>query len=577
MAIFGPMSRFLLRFSIVFLSFLGINPSARAQPVYRGKPVSEKEFWVDSVYNQLNEEERIGQLFMVAAYSGGKNFNQEAIEKLIKAHQVGGLIFMQGGPGRQAALTNRYQEMAQVPLLLAMDAEWGLGMRLDSVINFPKQMMLGASDDTALAYALGMAVAYQCKRLGVHVNFAPVVDVNNNPANPVINMRSFGENKEKVVRMAIAYMKGMQDYGVMACAKHFPGHGDTDVDSHKDLPVVNKSLAQLDTLELYPFRKMIAAGVQSMMIAHLSIPALEKEPHVPTTLSRNTITNLLKNKMGFKGLVFTDALDMKGVAKYFEPGEVDMRAFIAGNDVLLFSQDVPTAIAKIKAAIKNGKVSQKDLESSVKKILGAKYAAGLHEFKPVAVDNAVEDINEYTAALNARIADEAVTLISNGRKAPLTKTAKVLYIAVNGALNENAEQKLRHAVGNLTVVPMYKGTTAAATLAKMNGAYDAVIVGVHKLNIYPANNYGLDSEQVKFLNAASLKDNIVMALMGNAYALKFIHNAPNILVGYEDNQWTQDAVIKVMTGQMIPAGVLPVTPVLPANTRNTVLQRGIKQ
>ena len=358
------MTKFFSR--LIALICIAFSIDTAAQPVFRGKPEPLQKLWVDSVYNQLTESERIGQLFMVAAYSGGKNFNQEGIEKLIKAHQIGGLIFMQGGPARQANLTNRYQQMAQVPLLLSMDAEWGLGMRLDSVLNFPRQMMLGASDDTALAYALGMAVAYQCKRLGVHVNFAPVVDVNNNAANPVINTRSFGENKKRVVRMAIAYMRGMQDYGVMACAKHFPGHGDTDVDSHKDLPVVNKTLAQLDTLELYPFKKLVDAGIQSMMIAHLSIPALEKEPHVPTTLSRNTVTNLLKNKMGFKGLIFTDALNMQGVAKYFAPGETDVRAFIAGNDVLLFSQDVPTAIAKIKAAIAAGKVSVKDLERSVK-------------------------------------------------------------------------------------------------------------------------------------------------------------------------------------------------------------------
>jgi len=579
MAIFGPMSLRLTHFPVLFLPFLIAVSSLSAQSKQppAAKPAPAEKAWVDSVYNKLTEEERIGQLFMVAAYSGGKNFNQDAIEKLIKAHQIGGLIFMQGGPARQAILTNRYQAMAQVPLLLSMDAEWGLGMRLDSVINFPKQMMLGASDDTAMAYALGMAVAYQCKRLGVHVNFAPVVDVNNNPANPVINARSFGEDKERVTRMAIAYMKGMQDFNIMACAKHFPGHGDTDVDSHQDLPVVKKSLAQLDTLELYPFKKLIAAGVQSMMIAHLSIPALEKEAHVPTTLSRNTVTNLLKQKMGFRGLIFTDALNMQGVAKYFAPGETDVRAFIAGNDVLLFSQDVPTAISKIKAAIQSGKASHKDLEHSVKKILHAKYVAGLAHFKPVELKNVTEDINQYTAALNSRIATAAVTLVSDGAKSPLTAKAKVLYIAVNGSLSEAAETQLRNAVGSLAVVPFTKTGNTAATLAKMGEGYDAVIIGVHGLSIYPANNYGMSEEQVKFLDAATQKKKVSVALMGNAYALKYVYKAPAVLIGYEDNQWTQDAVIKVMTGQRIPTGILPVTPVIPASANNTSLQQRIKQ
>ena len=565
---------FPIRIALASLLLL-ITSCSHAQRAAHPAGNTAQQHWVDSIYQHLSEEERIGQLFMVAAYSGGKNFNQEAIEQLLRAHQIGGLIFMQGGPARQAILTNRYQSMAQVPLLLSMDAEWGLGMRLDSVLSFPRQMMLGASNDTALAYAMGMAVAYQCKRMGVHVNFAPVVDVNNNPANPVINARSFGENKQRVVRMAIAYMRGMQDFGVMACAKHFPGHGDTDVDSHKDLPVVNKSLAQLDTLELYPFRKMIAAGIQSIMIAHLSIPALEKEPHVPTTLSRNTVTGLLKEKMGFKGLIFTDALNMQGVAKYFNGGEADVRAFIAGNDVLLFSQDVPVAIARIRAAIKNGKVSERDLETSVRKILNAKYAAGLASFKPINTEHITEDINQYTAALNSRIAEAAVTVAHAERYPFLPKNANVLYVAVNGSLSEAAAADLASSVTKLTQISLDKTGNASTALAKMAEPYDAVIIGVHGLSMYPANNYGLTAEQLKFLSAATKEPNVTGALMGNAYALKYVYQGDNILVGYEDNEWTQAAVIKAMTGQLKPRGTLPVMPVLPANSK-MLLRTGIK-
>jgi beta-glucosidase-like glycosyl hydrolase len=560
------MSRSAARLLSFLLMLLLAHASLQAQPhpkALQRRAAKEKQQaarqWADSIYNRLSAEERIGQLFMVAAYSGGPKFNQDSVERLIRNHQIGGLIFMQGGAGRQALLTNRYQAMAQVPLLISMDAEWGLGMRLDSILNFPRQMMLGATDDTVLAYQMGMAIAYQCRRLGVHINFAPVVDVNNNPANPVINFRSFGEDKKRVTRMAIAYMRGMQDYGVMACAKHFPGHGDTDVDSHKELPVVNKSLAQLDTLELYPFRQMIAAGIQSMMVAHLSVPALETEAHVPTTLSRNTVTGLLRNKMGFSGLIFTDALNMQGVAKYFEPGEVDLRAFVAGNDVLLFSQNVPLAIQKIKAAIDAGKISSADLEQRVKKLLIAKYDAGLSRFKPIDTKNITEDINQYTAALNEKIAAAAVTvvrrngLLNDWHLGP----GEVTYVAVNGTLQPETEA-LWKGQAEFNIINMPKGITAAAILQKLSSVEGFVIVGIHGLTLYPANNYGLDDEQLKFLAAVQQKE-VVIALMGNAYALKFVCQGANLIAAYEDNEWTQAAVFQAIIS-VSSSGKLPVTP-----------------
>lgn len=395
---------------VTIVLFLLVNINALAQTKFHNTIQVNKKHWVDSVYQSLNIEERIGQLFMVAAYSGGPNLNQSQIEKLIKNHQIGGLIFMQGGPARQAILTNEYQSMAQVPLLIGMDAEWGLGMRLDSVINMPRQMMIGASQDTTLMYDIAKAIAYQCKRLGVHVNFAPVIDVNNNPLNPVINSRSFGENKYLVSKMGIAYMRGLQDNGVMACMKHFPGHGNTNTDSHKDLPFINRSITELHNIELYPFKQLINAGVQSAMVAHLEIPSLEKIPHIPTTLSKKTIQNLLKTEMGFKGLVFTDALNMQGVAKYFKPGEVDLKAFLAGNDILLFSQDVPTAIVKIKEALHIGTITEIDLQERVKKILSAKYDYKLHQYKNIDIKNITADINKYTSALKKRTTEASATL-----------------------------------------------------------------------------------------------------------------------------------------------------------------------
>ncbi|MBA3827945.1 MAG: serine hydrolase [Taibaiella sp.] len=523
--------------------------------------------WVDSTYNKLTQEERIGQLFMVAAYSGGKNYNEEKITELINSHSIGGLIFMQGGAGRQAILTNRYQAMAQVPLLISMDAEWGLGMRLDSIKNFPRQMMLGATRDTALAYKMGAAIAYQCRRLGVHIDFAPVVDVNNNPANPVINFRSFGEDKTRVANMGIAYMRGLQNNGVMACAKHFPGHGDTNVDSHKDLPEIDKSLAQLDTLELYPFKQLIKAGVQSVMVAHLMIPALESEPHVATTLSKNTVTNLLRENLGFKGLIFTDALNMQGVAKYFPSGEIDLRAFLAGNDVLLFSQDVPTAIAKIKTAIDNHQVSEADLEMRVKKILTAKYDAGLAHFHPINPTNITADINSSTDALSEQIARAAITVVrdENGIINKINRNMHVAYVGVNADTTTYFYQRLRDSLAiNLPAywLPKKSGAAAVEALGQKIARYDATIIAVHNAAMYPGSsgNYGLSDEQLGFLKQAQGMNNVMIVVLGNPYMLQHFCYARSAVVAYEDDTVTQKVCADLLLRKFRAKGKLPVTP-----------------
>lgn len=536
----------------------------------QAQPDMHKKQWVDSVYGQLNKEERIGQLFMVAAYSGTKNFNDSLITKLVGAHQIGGVIFMQGGPVRQANFTNKYQQMAQVPLLVAMDAEWGLGMRLDSVMSFPKQMMLGAADDSALMYKMGMAVAYQCKRLGVHIDFAPDIDVNNNPANPVINMRSFGEDKTRVAKMGLAYMHGLQDNGVIACAKHFPGHGDTDVDSHKDLPTIKKSLAQLDTLEFYPFRKLIKEGVKSVMVAHLSVPALETGTNIPTTLSYNTITNVLRNKLGFEGLIFTDALNMQGVAKYFPSGEIDLRAFMAGNDVLLFSQNVPTAIHKIDSAINAGAIAEAELEKRVKKILAAKYDAGLSKWKPVNTDNITNDLNQFTAPLRKQIAGTAATLVRDNN-AVLGKIAArnlhVGYIGINAG-NSKLQQIMSDAQRNMTTKWLAKSAMQIEVKKLLDSISnnDATIVAVHNLNIYPTGNYGLDAQQVAFLQQVQYKKDVIIVLMGNAYVMKNFCDAPSALIAYDDDSLTQEAVAKVLLNEKKATGKLPVSPCAVVNT-----------
>ncbi len=541
--------------------FLFLSLATTAQPVNR----SGRQQWVDSVYNRLTLEERIGQLFMVAAYSGGKNYNEAAITAFISKHQIGGVIFMQGDPVSQATQTNKYQQMAQVPLLVAMDAEWGLGMRLTGVKDMPRAMMLGATRDSALVYKMGAAVADQCRRMGVHIDFAPVVDVNNNPANPIINARSFGEDKKQVARLGIAYMNGLQQNGVIACAKHFPGHGDTEADSHKDLPVISKTRQQLDTLELYPFRRLIAAGIQSVMVAHLEVPAFETEPHIPTTLSRNTITGVLKNQLGFDGLVFTDALDMKGVTKYFDPGDVELNAFKAGNDVLLFSQNVDIAIEKIKAALAAGSVSEAQLEKSVKKILSAKYNAGLHHFEPLQTDNLLNDLNAAVAGLRQQAATQSVTLVRDNNNILgkiLAGDARVSYIGIN-AENSVLYDQLSSAKPTLMFNWMPKGSSAAVAkrLKQSMEETDVTIVAVHNMSFYPSGgDYGLDEQQMNFLKSVEDAPNVMVVLMGNPYLSRFFCGVKSLMVAYEDDSITEATVARVLLRQMSARARLPVTP-----------------
>lgn len=542
-----------------------IVPAAIAQNKVNPKEAARSR-WVDSIYNSLNDTERIGQLFMVAAYSGGKDYNEEKIVQLVQAGHVGGLIFMQGTPEAQATQNNTFQKLAKVPLLIGMDAEWGLGMRLTGVKDLPRAMMTGATMDTALAYRLGEAIAAQCKRMGVHINFGPVVDVNNNPRNPIINARSFGENKEMVTRLGIAYMRGLQDNGIMACAKHFPGHGDTETDSHKDLPTINKTLQELEALELYPFRRLIDAGVQSIMVAHLDIPALEKEPHIPTTLSYNTISNYLKTKMGFDGLVFTDALNMDGVAKYFEPGDVDLRAFLAGNDVLLFSQDVPTAIRKIKAAIDEDRVSYKELELRVKKILAAKYDAGLASRKDVVISNATEDLNQVTEQVQYQVAEASATFVRDRNKLLndlVRKEGAFTYIGVNAKDETALLTELQNELPGIQASWFPKGGGNVALSRAMNvvDGGGTCIVAVHNMGFYPSGgDYGLDAQQMSFLKQVQNKPNVILALMGNPYLLQNFCGFKTVFVGYEDNEQSEKVMASVMLGIMPAKGKLPVTP-----------------
>ncbi len=517
--------------------------------------------WADSVFNSLNRKQRIAQLMIIRAHS---NLGAEHINKVteqVKKYNVGGLCFFQGGPVRQANLTNFYQAIAKTPLMITMDAEWGVGMRLDSVTNFPRQMMLGAMDDAQAVYNFGKAVGEQCKRLGVHVNFAPVVDVNNNPANPVINDRSFGEDKYKVALYGVQYMKGMQDVGVIACAKHFPGHGDVSVDSHLDLPVINKTRQQLDSLELYPFRQLINEGVKSVMIAHLYIPAIDATANQATSLSYNTVTKLLKQELGFTGLTFTDALEMKGITKFFPAGEASLQSMIAGNDLLCLPEDVPGSIKRIRKAIRKGIIKKDDFNQRVKKVLLSKYDLGLNHASTIDTTNITNDLNALTAEIKSTLAAKAITLVKQQNLTFPLQANKVAYLAVGvDTATTFARSMATNYKADVYFFNFKRDASAINEVLKQLKQYDRVIIGIQNYSRRPANQFGISDAAYKLINTVQAETNAITFVFGNPYALKNIAgSAKNLLACYENDDITQQVAADVLLGKITPKGELPVT------------------
>lgn len=530
--------------------------------------------WADSVMQTLNNDERIAQLMIIRAHSNlGPDHINHVIEQIQK-YNVGGLCFFQGGPVRQANLTNYYQSISKTPLLITIDGEWGLGMRLDSVIPLQRQLMLGAVNDAALAYQYGHLIAEQCRRMGIQVNFAPVVDVNNNPYNPVINDRSFGEDRNKVALFGVQVMKGMQDMGVMACAKHFPGHGDTETDSHLDLPVINKSRAQLDSLELFPFREMIENNVGSIMIGHLYIPAIDNTQNVATSLSYNNVTKLLREELQYKGLTFTDALEMQGVKKFFPDGKASAQSLIAGNDLLCLPADIPAAIQKIKKAIKQKKLSWDEINKRVERVLMAKYLYGLSSWKPIDTNNLVNDLNAKTEAMKLLIANKSITLLRNENNLlPLSAATmtfmnkatneerKIAYVAI-GITAENAmTKKMRDELKADVFFFSYKsdGGRVLSLIELLKNNYQQVVIGVHNYSRRPQGNYGLSVPSVQLISGLLQLPKSVLMMFGNPYALKNFCTAKNSLLCYEDDVYTQQAAFDILTGKQSPQGKLPVS------------------
>ena len=527
---------------------------------FSGKPAANA--WVDSVFKSLSKEERIAQLMIIRAHSNLGPEHEQKVAELIQKYNVGALCWFQGGPVRQANLNNYYQSLAKTPLLMTIDGEWGLGMRLDSVVKYPYQLTLGAMNNENLVYQMGIAVGEQMKRIGVHLNYAPVVDINNNPNNPVIGYRSFGEDKFKVAQYGVAYMKGMQDAGIMACAKHFPGHGDVAVDSHYDLPVISKTVDQLDTLELYPFRQLFKNGVGSVMIAHLSIPDIDKQPNLPTSLSKNNVKKLLRDELDYDGLSITDGLEMKGVTKYFTSGEIAVQSLVAGNDMLCLPEDVPSAIEAIKHAIKKKKLKQKDIDAKVKKVLYAKYQLGLNKSQWIDTTSLVEDLNSKADAIKAQVARNVVTVLKNDtRFLPMMIRNKVAYVGLGTNTLNAFGKRVNNDFNADTYLLSYKDSTdqSKAILDSIRSHnYDRIIIGIHNYASRPANNYGISPAAMDLWDSLQ-SYNSASFLFGNVYAAQNFLKANNLVAIYQDDEVFQNTAADFLEGKIAARGKLPVT------------------
>ncbi len=543
-------SLFLLCFSINY---------AQLDPLKAKDSIAQQQ-WVDSIMSEMTLDQKIGQLFMVPAFSNKDQRHIDDIQNLIKKYELGGLIFMQGTAKGHAALINRYQSISKVPLLISIDGEWGLDMRLKNTIGYPYNMALGAIRDDQLLYDMGQQVGEQLKRIGIHVDFAPVVDVNTNPKNPVIGNRSYGEDKYNVTKKALNFSKGLQSESVIACAKHFPGHGDTSQDSHKTLPTVDLSAKRINDIELYPYRELFKQGVASVITAHLNVPSLEPKSGIPTSVSYKVVTELLQDKMKFKGLIFTDALNMKGASDFVKPGEIDLNAFMAGNDFLLFPESVPAGIAQIKKAIHDKRISKERLDYSVEKILKAKYWVGLHDYKPVDLNHVEEDVNapKYQV-LNRKLVENSITLVKNENQLLPLKNLdknKIAYVKLGTKSNHTFLKRLK----DYTNVDVIYDKNLSSVLEKLK-KYETVIISFHtSLGAYASYNIP-DQDLVKLQEIARTKK-VVLDIFASPYALlklKTFTNIDAILVSYQNTALAQDVSAQMIFGALDIKGKLPVS------------------
>ena len=508
--------------------------------------------YADSLYAKLSMDERIGQLYIVALYTNKDQNHISGVRKLVEQEKIGGIILMQDDAEQEIALVNEFQKKSRVPMLFGMDAEWGLYQRIKTAHKFPWAMTLGAIQDNNLVYEMASKIAEDAKKMGIYWNFAPVVDVNTNPKNPIIGNRSFGSDVQNVIAKSLAYAQGLQDNGVLAAIKHFPGHGDTDVDSHLDLPVVKHSLERLNKIELAPFKALMDKKIGGAMIAHLYVPQLEKGKNIPASISYDIVTNLLKNKFRYEGLVITDALNMNAVAKKYPAGELDLTAFKAGNDVLLFSQDVPTGKKLIKEAIQKGEISEKRLEESVKKILKTKYLLGLQNLRPLSSEGINNDLNNDShAKISEKLYANALTLLKDEKQLFPLREKEVYYLPLEEASHEAFLQELSKEI-------KVKKISFKEILSIPENA--VVIIGLHKDNSTAYKPYRVSWESKRLINQVKSRNKVILNVFGSPYALQDvdISGISSVLVSYENNPLSMKATAEAYLGKQKINGRLPV-------------------
>ena len=537
------------------------EPRIETPAFYRADTV-----WVDSVLQSMSLEEKIGQFFMIPAYSDKGELHKKEVEALIRKYKVGGIIFFTGGPVRQAMLTNHFQSVSKTPLLIAMDAENGLAMRLDSTIAYPQQMMLGAIPDNSLIYQTGFDIARQLKRIGVNLNMAPSVDINNNPLNPVINYRSFGEDRVNVARKGLMFAQGMEDAGVLCALKHFPGHGDTNTDSHVALPVIHHSKERLDSLELYPFKFGIDHGVSGIMTGHLSVPSLDSSENLASSISPLVVNKLLKDSLHFKGLIITDALGMQGVSSYFKSGEVELLAFLAGNDILLMPKDMPKAVNLIKREFRKGNITEEEINSRCRKILLAKAWVGLNNFKEIRTDSIYEDLNNPFYELEKRkLIRNSISLLKNsGRVIPFfnLENYKIASLAIGTGQSDAFSRQL----GNYTSVDTFFVNKNLVyqlrdSLNKKFARYNTLIISIQNTTQWPGSRYGITESTLGFLKELDFNGNLVLTVFGNPYSLKRFENINKfdaIVLSYEENSLVKELTAQALFGASEIQGKIPV-------------------
>lgn len=529
--------------------------------------------WADSVLHQMSLDEKIGQLFMIAAYSNKNENYENELEKQIRQYHVGGLIFFQGKPTQQIKLTNRYQKAAKYPLMIGMDAEHGVGWRLETAMEFPKMLTNGAIRKDSLIYALGATIARHCQELGVHVNFAPVVDINSNPRNPIIGMRSFGEDPEEVTQKAILYAYGSLSQNVLPVIKHFPGHGDTDTDSHHTLPVIPHSRQRLDSVELYPYQHLIEAGIPAVMVSHLAVKSIDSTG-IPASLSSPVIQGLLRRELNFSSLCFTDAMNMKGVTQNSQPGEAEVKALLAGNDMLLFPANLGKAVEAIKKALADSLLDERTIDEKCRKILEAKQKYVLPNVYPAETPGLWSRLNSPTdIALKQQLYQAAITLIKNTDSLLPLKRLDTLRIA---SLNFGAR-----AVNNFqTTLERYTQVTHFVANKKLS---DEELRNLQKklqpfncIIIY--NNLSTNSAQKDFgyspvldtLIRQQTGKRIILCHPGIPYGLASYASLPTdaLLLSYENHLYAQQYAAQAIFGGIAMTARLPVcvNPDYPAGT-----------